>query len=155
MATLDALVPIPVPGTWHCALVHPEMTLETRHAREVLRGTYALHEFVAQSSNLALVLAGCFRGDAALVRRGLEDVLVEPRRSALIPALQAVRSSALDRGALGSSISGAGPSVFAWFESRREAEEGGLAMQNAFAEAGVRSESFVSPVAGPAAGIET
>jgi len=153
LATPDAIVSIPVPAAWHCVLVHPEMTLETRHAREVLSGPYALHEFVAQSAHLALVLAGCFRGDAQLVRRGLHDVLIEPRRSALIPALQEVRRSALDRGALGSSISGAGPSVFAWFESRRQAEESGPAMQAAFGDAGLRSEWFVSPVSGPAAAV--
>ncbi len=151
LATADSIVSIPVPDEWHCVLIHPEMTLQTRYAREVLQGPYALHEFVAQSSNLALVLAGCFGGNAELVRKGLQDVLVEPRRSSLIPALQEVRRSALNRGAMGSSISGAGPSVFAWFESRQQAEEGGPAMQAAFAEAGLSSECFLSPVNGPAA----
>ncbi|MEO6260315.1 MAG: homoserine kinase [Thermoanaerobaculia bacterium] len=151
LATADSIVSIPVPDEWHCVLIHPEMTLETRHAREVLQGPYALHEFVAQSSHLALVLAGCFRGNPELVRKGLQDVLVEPRRSSLIPGLQAVRRSALDRGAMGSSISGAGPSVFAWFESRAQAEASGPAMQAAFAQAGLPSECFLSPVNGPAA----
>lgn len=151
LATADSMVPIPVPDQWHCVLIHPEMALETRRAREALSGPYALSEFVAQSANLVLVLAGCFRSDAGLVRKGLRDVLVEPRRASLIPGLRDVCEAALDCGAMGSSISGAGPSIFAWFETRREAEASGPAMQQAFARAGLASEWFVSPVNGPAA----
>jgi homoserine kinase len=111
-----------------------------------------LKEFVAQSANLALVLAGCFRGDAQLVRAGLCDVLVEPRRAALIPGFARVKQAALDAGALGASISGAGPSVFAWFDSREGAERAAPAMRNGFASVdGIDSDAFVSPVAGPAA----
>ncbi|HZP66980.1 MAG TPA: homoserine kinase [Rudaea sp.] len=151
LATADRIVPIEVPRMWHCVLVHPDATLETRRAREALKGAYALGEFVAQSANLALFLAGCLRGDAALVRAGLADVLVEPRRAGLIGGFSAVKHAALDGGALGASISGAGPSVFAWFETRDAALAAAPAMQGGFAAAGVASEAFVSPVAGPAA----
>ncbi|KFN44574.1 homoserine kinase [Arenimonas oryziterrae] len=151
LATKDALVRIPVPAHWHCVLVHPDAVLETRRAREALKGHYALGDFVAQSANLALVLAGCFQGDVALVRRGLSDVLVEPRRAPLITGFAEVKTAALDCNALGASISGAGPSVFAWFESRADAEAAATAMRAAFATAGFASESFVSPIAGPAA----
>lgn len=151
LATADRLVPIPVPPAWHCALVHPHAVLETRRAREALRGEYALGEFVAQSANLALVLAGCHRGDAALVRAGLRDVLVEPRRAPLIAGFDAVQRAALDHDALGASISGAGPSVFAWFERRAQAEAAAVAMRAAFASAGFGSEAYVSPIASPAA----
>lgn len=151
LATSDRLLRVPVPANWHCVLVHPQTVLETRRARGVLHGHYALHEFVDQSANLALVLAGCFRDDAELVRAGLRDVLVEPRRAPLIGGFAAVQRAALDAGALGASISGAGPSVFAWFESRSAAEAATAAMQSAFAAAGFASESFVSPIAGPAA----
>jgi len=151
LSTADRIVPIPVPTAWHCVLVHPDATLETRRAREALKGAYALKEFVAQSANLALVLAGCFRGDAELVRAGLADVLVEPRRAALIPGFPRVKHAALDAGALGASISGAGPSVFAWFETREHADRAAPAMRAAFAAEGIDSDAFVSPVAGPAA----
>jgi homoserine kinase len=127
--------------------------LETRRAREALRGNYALQEFVAQSEQLALVLAGCFRGDASLVRAGLRDLLVEPRRAPLIAGFHAVQRAALAAGAMGSSISGAGPSVFAWFESKGEAQAAGTAMQAAFSAAGFDSQAYVSPVAGPAAAL--
>ena len=151
LTTADRLVPIPVPPHWTCVLVHPDAVLETRRAREALRGHYELREFVTQSAHLALVLAGCFRGDAALVRAGLADVLVEPRRAPLIAGFGAVKQAALDHGALGASISGAGPSVFAWFESAAAAAPAAAAMQQAFRAAGVASEAFVSPVAGPRA----
>jgi homoserine kinase len=151
LATNDRLVRIPVPAAWHCALVHPHAVLETRAARAALAGHYALPDFVAQSSNLSLVLAGCFQADADLVRAGLSDVLVEPRRAPLIAGFAAVKQAALEHRAMGASISGAGPSVFAWFETDAEATTAAQAMQSAFAEAGVGSDAFVSPVAGPAA----
>ncbi len=127
-----APVRVPVPKGVHLAVVHPHFVLETRRARAALKGRYELSEFVHQSEGLALFLAGCFTSDLALVRRGLRDVLVEPRRARLIPGFARVKEAALDAGALGSSISGAGPSVFAWFESKEAAKRGGAAMAEAF-----------------------
>ena len=153
LASGDRLVRIPVPAAWHCVLVHPEAVLETRRAREALQGNYSLHEFVAQSANLALVLAGCFNSDAGLVRAGLQDVLVEPRRAPLITGFAEVKAAAIDAGAMGASISGAGPSVFAWFETQAGANGAAGRMQAAFARAGFDSQAYVSAVAGPAAGL--
>ncbi|HEY8585224.1 MAG TPA: homoserine kinase [Rhodanobacter sp.] len=153
LATAERLLRIEVPAAWHCALVHPHVVLETRRARAALAGHYALGEFVAQSANLALVLAGCYRADAALVREGLEDVLVEPRRAPLIPNFARVKQAALDHQALGASISGAGPSVFGWFDNRADAEAASVAMQAAFAEAGLDSDAWLSPINGPAASL--
>ena len=151
LATHERLLRVPVPAAWHCALVHPHVVLETRTARAALAGHYELGEFVAQSSNLALVLAGCYQGDASLVREGLKDVLVEPRRAPLIPHFAQVKQAALDHHAMGASISGAGPSVFGWYENRADAEVASVAMQAAFAEAGLDSDAWVSPINGPAA----
>ncbi|GAB2538159.1 homoserine kinase [Rhodanobacter koreensis] len=151
LATHERLLRIPVPADWHCALVHPHYVLETRKARAALAGHYELGEFVSQSTNLALVLAGCYRGDAALVREGLKDVLVEPRRAPLIPNFARVKQAALDHRALGASISGAGPSVFGWYVNRADAAAAAGAMQAAFAEAGLDSDAWVSPIDGPAA----
>lgn len=151
LATHERLLRIPVPHEWHCALVHPHCVLETRKARAALAGDYALGEFVAQSGHLALLLAGCYRGDAALVREGLRDVLVEPRRAPLVPGFMRVKQAALDHRALGASISGGGPSVFGWYERRGDAEAAAVAMRAAFAEAGLDSDTFVAPVDGPAA----
>jgi homoserine kinase len=153
LATHERLLRLAVPAAWHCALVHPHVVLETRKARAALAGHYALDEFVAQSANLGLVLAGCQRGDAALVREGLKDVLVEPRRAPLIPHFAQVKQAALDHHALGASISGAGPSVFGWYDNRSDAEAASVAMQAAFAEAGLDSDAWVSPINGPAAAL--
>lgn len=153
LATRERLLRIPVPRPWHCALVHPHCVLETRKARAALAGDYALGEFVAQSGNLALVLAGCWRGDAALVRAGLRDVLVEPRRASLIPGFARVKQAALDHHALGASISGGGPSVFGWYEHPADAHAAAAAMQGVFAEVDLESDAFVAPVDGPAAAL--
>lgn len=147
-------VSIPVPPALHCAVVHPNFVLETRRAREALRGHYALQEFVQQSEHLALVLLGCCSNDLALIRRGLSDVLIEPRRAALVPGFAAVKKAALASGALGASISGAGPAVFAWAEGRDGAERAGAAMAAAFKAENQVSDIFISKVAGPAARVE-
>ena len=151
LSTAERLVPIPVPDAWHSLLVHPDVVLETRRARAALQGSYALGEFVEQSANLALVLSGCFTADAALVRAGLRDVLVEPRRAGLIAGFPAARDAALAAGAMGASISGAGPSVFAWFEHRAQALAAQAAVQQAFADAGFDSQAWVSPLNAPGA----
>ena len=149
LATSDRLVPIPVPAGLECVLVHPHAVLETRAARAALEGHYALATFVEQSANLAQLLAGCFRNDIGLIRSALNDVLVEPRRSALIPGFDAVKQAALDSGAIGASISGAGPSVFAWCENTSIARAASAAMRDAFGKAGFDSDAWISPVAGP------
>lgn len=151
LATSDRLVQIPTPARLHCALVHPHAVLETRDARAALAGTYALAAFVAQSANLALLLAGCHNDDDDLIRSGLRDVLVEPRRAPLIKGFAEVKQAALDAGALGASISGAGPSVFCWCSDEASAHVAAAAMRAAFAGADLDSESWVSPVRGPSA----
>ncbi len=153
LATADRMTRINVPASWHCVVVHPHTVLETREARAALAGHYALREFVAQSAQLAQVLLGCERGDAALVRAGLNDVLVEPRRAPLITGFAEVKKAALDAGAMGASISGAGPSVFAWCEDRDAAQRTGVSMATAFAAAGFASDVHVTPIAGPAASV--
>lgn len=147
LATAEHLVPVPVPQAWHSLLVHPDAILETRRARAALAGSYALEQFVQQSANLALVLAGCHAGDAALVRAGLADVLVEPRRAPLIVGFAAAKAAMLAGAAMGASISGAGPSIFGWFEDRTTAEAAAPAVQAAFAEAGFTSQAWVSRIA--------
>ncbi len=151
LATRDRLIPIPVPKGLMCVLVHPHLVVETRRAREALVAPYAIGDFVPQSAALAQMLVGLFTGDLRSLRAGLKDVLVEPRRAHLIPGFAAVKRAALDAGALGSSISGAGPSVFAWFENRSAAEAATRAMQGAFSDVGLGSDVVVSEVDGPKA----
>jgi homoserine kinase len=151
LSTDDRMIPLASPDWLHCVVVHPDQVLETRRARAVLTEPYPLARLVEHSTHLALFLTGLQRGDAALIRAGLRDVIVEPRRAALIPGFAAVQSAAMDHAALGASISGAGPSVFAWFESEADARRAAPTMQGAFADAGFGSRVHVSPVAGPRA----
>ncbi|AWH21302.1 homoserine kinase [Stenotrophomonas sp. ZAC14D2_NAIMI4_6] len=151
LCTADRLVPVPVPASWYSLLVHPQAVLETRRARQALQGSYALGEFVAQSANLALVLSGCHRSDPELVRAGLRDVLVEPRRAGLIAGFDAAKEAALAAGAMGAGISGAGPSVFAWFDDADRARAAAAPVRAAFAAAGLDSEAWVSPLDAPGA----
>jgi len=144
-------VHVAVPDWLHIGLVHPHCHLETRKSREVLQEPFTLAEITEQTEGLALLMAGCFREDEALLRRGLYDVLAEPRRAPLIPGFQQVKQAALDHGAIGASIGGGGPSVFGWFADRATAKRGVVAMQQAFAKESLSSDCFVAPVAGPRA----
>lgn len=151
MATSTRMIPLSVPDWLHAVVVHPDQVLETRRARAVLSDPYPLSLVVKQSAHLALFLTGLQRGDTQLLREGLVDLLVEPRRAPLIPGFAAVKAAALDHGALGASISGAGPSCFAWFVSKAEAQVAAVAMRIAFADAGFDSRAYVTPVRGPRA----
>jgi len=153
LATRDCLIRLPVPEGLTCVLVHPHFVLETRRAREALAMPYSISDFVPQSAGLARLLVGLFTRDLDSIRVGLQDVLIEPRRAHLVPGFAQVKRAALDAGALGASISGGGPSVFAWFHDRRTAEASTAPMQAAFSGAGCESDVFVSPVEGPRARI--
>ena len=146
LATATRALRIEVPAWLHAVVVHPDQVLETRRSRAVLADPYPLADVVAQTAHLAQFLLGLQRGDRGLIRDGLHDVLVEPRRAPLIPGFAQVKAAALARGALGASISGGGPSVFAWFDSRTAAEAAAPAMRGAFVDAGIRAQAYVTPV---------
>jgi homoserine kinase len=151
LATTTRMIPLAVPAWLHAVVVHPDQVLETRRARAVLADPYPLSVVVEHGAHLALLLTGLQRGDAGLIREGLQDVLVEPRRAPLIPGFAQVKSAALDHAALGASISGGGPSMFAWFASKAEADVAAPAMRSAFVDAGFDARTYVSPVNGPRA----
>ncbi|MEI2456661.1 homoserine kinase [Lysobacter firmicutimachus] len=151
MATSTKMIALSVPSFLHAVVVHPDQVLETRRARAVLAEPYPLAQVVRQSAHLALFLTGLQRGDVELLREGLVDLLVEPRRAPLIPGFAQVKAAALAQDALGASISGAGPSCFAWFASEAQAQAAAAAMRAAFAAAGFDSRAYVGPVAGPRA----
>jgi homoserine kinase len=134
---------IPVPSTVRCVLVHPHMMLSTREARQILNRSIDLSDVIWQSANLAGFLTGCFTGDLQLIGESLEDVIIEPQRQVLIPGFKAVKEGAKANGALGCSISGAGPTVFAWCE-QQHAERIRDAMVAAFAAHGLTSDAWIS-----------
>jgi homoserine kinase len=136
---------LPVPAGIVSLLFHPPVTTETRAARRILKAEVPMRTAVEHSRRLAAFVAGCATGDAELIRAGLEDILVEPQRAHLLPALAPVKAVALGAGALGCSVSGSGPSVFAW-ALERDADAVAAAMDGAFRAAGLAANAYRAPV---------
>lgn len=132
---------LPVPEGVVCVLLHPDVKVETRAARALLKSEVPMAVAVEHSRRMAAFVAGCATGDLDLVRLGLEDVLVEPQREHLLPLLPEVRLAAVTAGALGCCFSGSGPSVFAWaVEDRAKAVE--AAMVGTFRAAGLAATAY-------------
>jgi homoserine kinase len=136
---------IPVPPTVRSVLVRPHRILETRGARAILGRTVTLSDVVWQQANLAGFVAGCFTSDLELIAASLQDVLIEPQRKSLIPGFEAVQDAARSHGALGCSISGAGPAMFAWVEEDK-AEAVRAAMVAAFGGLGIDSDGWITRI---------
>ncbi|CAA9300887.1 MAG: Homoserine kinase [uncultured Gemmatimonadetes bacterium] len=148
------VVRLPVPPSLRCAVALPRMRLDTRTSRGVLPSSFPLPTVIEQTANLAGVVAGCCTGDLALVARSMNDVLVEPHRAALIPGFADVQGAARAAGALGCSISGGGPAIFAWCDGDEAAEATRGVMVAAFARHGIPAQGWVSRVDGPGARVE-
>jgi len=142
------MVALPVPAALHLAVVHPHCVVSTAAARALLAGRqFPLDAAVANAANLAAFVAALYRGDIALLGRSIEDHLVEPIRAPLVPGFVAVKAAALAGGALACSISGSGPTMFAFTDSRASARSAAGAMRQAFADAaGLDSDVFVGQV---------
>lgn len=145
---------LPVPTGVKAVIAHPHMFLSTRQARAILKREVAMSDFVWQTANLAGFISGCYTNDLDLIREGLNDVVIEPQRRQLIPGFSAVRNAALVSGALGCSISGAGPTMFAWVLGD-QAEAVRAAMVAEFARNGVETDHWIVPVQSSGARIVT
>lgn len=142
------VVSIPTPPALAVAVARPHVEIETARARDMLADAIPLRDGIRQWANTAGLVAGLYSADWDLVGRCLQDGVAEPARAALVPGLGAVKSSALDAGALGAGLSGSGPAVFALCRGRPIAENAGRAMVAAFRrEAGVDADMVVSGVA--------
>jgi len=137
---------LPVPRGLACAVVHPHTEVKTEDARRILKKEIRLADAIRQWGNLAALVASLYESDLALLGRSLQDVVAEPVRSLLIPGFPAVKRAALAAGALGCSISGSGPSVFALCTDTAVAERAGAAMVEAFRTTGLASDLFLSAV---------
>jgi homoserine kinase len=107
------IVRLPVPDGLVAVVVHPDLEIETSRARALLGDSVRLADAIQQSANLGALVDALHRKDFALLARSLEDRIAEPRRAALVPGFAVVKQAALDAGALGCSLSGSGPSLFA------------------------------------------
>lgn len=137
---------IPVPSGIYAAVIYPHIKILTKDARSVLSAETTLKQTIQQTGNLGGLILGLVRSDLDLISRSLQDVIVEPQRAKLIPGFYDVQAKALEAGAMGCSISGAGPSIFALCANSLKAEEVGQAMEKVFTDMGIKNELFISPI---------
>lgn len=140
------VIDVPVPETIRCVLVRPEQVLETREARSKVPPALPVADVTRQTAHLGAFVAGCYRNDLALIGRSLRDLIVEPHRAPMVPGFHDVQQAALDAGALGCSLSGAGPTLFAWADGDARARAIQSAMQTAFSTHNTSSDAWISPV---------
>ena len=144
-ATLD-VHRLHAPRGLYVALIHPHLELETKSMRGVLKPDVSLQKHIQQSANLASFIVGLFNSDIELLGRSLNDVIIEPQRASFIPGFYEAKEAALKAGALGSSISGAGPAVFALCPNSLIAENAAAGMQAAFAGKGLETTLYLSGI---------
>ena len=143
---------ISIPPGMVCVLVHPDVRVETKHARNILRPDIPLRAYVEQSSLLAGFVLGCMTNNFSLISASLRDQIVEPQREHLIPRFKEIKTAATAvPGCLGFSISGSGPSVFALARSRAAGEKIAKAIKKQFNLAGVDSTTYISRLPAPGA----
>lgn len=141
------VIRLPVPDGLACAVLHPHLEVETGAARALLGDRIALGAAIRQWANVGGLVAGLFLNDLPLVARSLEDHVAEPLRAPLVPGFGEVKQAAAQNGALGCSLSGSGPSIFALCASLERAELVGQAMQRAYhGAAGADSDVWISAV---------
>ena len=136
---------IPVPEGIRAVLVHPHLFLSTKQARGILKREVTMSDFIWQTANLAGFISGCYTNDLDMIRASFEDVVIEKQRSQLIPGFDAVRNGAIAAGALGCTISGAGPTMFAW-ALEADAEKVRAAMVSAFGAANMKVDHWIVPI---------
>jgi homoserine kinase len=142
------IVRLPVPGGLTAVVVHPDLEVETSRARALLGTTVPIADAVRQSANLGALVDALHRADFALLSRALEDAIAEPRRASLVPGLAAIKDAAVRAGALGCSLSGSGPSLFALCADRASAERVAAAMTDEVQRhIGGRPQTYVSSIA--------
>jgi homoserine kinase len=140
------VIKISFPGNLYCTIIHPGIEIRTEDARKILKKEILFKDAITQWGNIAGLIAGLMKPDYDLIRRSMQDVIIEPVRSILIPGFQEIKDAAIKAGALGCSISGSGPSIFALSTSKNIADTVGTAMHNVFNLLEVNSEIYVSQV---------
>ena len=140
------VIKISVPKNLYCTVIHPHIEVRTEDARKILRKEISLSDAIIQWGNIAGLVAGLMKSDYSLIGRSLEDVIVEPVRSILIPGFEKIKQSVKKTGALGFSISGSGPSLFALSNSKKIANDVGKVMLSEFDLLKIDSEVYVSKV---------
>jgi homoserine kinase len=140
------IVKIDSPSELYATVVHPQIELKTSDARSVLKQTVSLKSAITQWGNVGGLVAGLYTQDYELIGRSLHDEIIEPVRSMLIPGFDLIKQTAYENGALGSGISGSGPSIFALSKGKETAEKIAAAMSKVYDEMKLPYEIHVSKV---------
>ena len=151
---LPEVIVLPVPNGVSAALIHPDLQVNTAQARRGLAKGYSMQQWLEQQGLLAGFIAACASSNIDLIRKTLRDVIIEPQRSAAVPCFEAVKAAADKSGALGCSLSGSGPSMFALCRSG-DARNIASAMEQACRSQGIGCQSWVSPMTAPGARVES
>lgn len=138
------LVPLPVPNGLHIILVHPRMAFRTAEGRAALPREVPRAIALHQMAQVGGIVAGALLGDLGLLGRAIDDRLAEPARAPLLPGFAAAKRAAMEAGALGCSISGSGPTAFAFAADPVTADRAATAMRLAYAEAGLASDARIT-----------
>ena len=137
---------LPTPKDIYATIIHPQIEIKTSDAREILPKEFPLKDAITQWANLGGFVHALHTNDYDLLKRALQDVIIEPHRSQLIPHFAEVKAAALANGALGASISGAGPSVFALSKGIENARNVEMAMREVYAKTDIDFETHVSRI---------
>lgn len=144
-APLD-VTKIPTPAGLYCTLVHPHIELKTEDSRRVLKSSIQMRDAITQWGNIAGLVVGLMKPDYGLITRSLQDVIAEPIRSVLIPGFDEIKVTALEHGALGSGISGSGPTIFSLSTDQETAAKVGSEIRQRFVDMKLKSDVFVSRI---------
>jgi homoserine kinase len=144
------VIRLPLPPIY-CVLLHPHLHIATRDARAILSPQVLLADHVQQSASMAAFISALYQGNLSLLKISLQDRLIEPQRSHLIPAFHEMKQAALQHGALGMSLSGSGPTVFAWAITEDDAHQIANAMKQALQKENIQSDCWIDPISAKAA----
>lgn len=140
------VIRIESPNQLYAVILHPHIEVKTADARAVLQPMIPLKDAITQTGNLGGLIAGLYTSDYELIGRSLKDVIIEPLRKHLIPNFDEVKNSAMQNGALGSGISGAGPSIFALCKGQEKAEKVAFAMSENYQYTGIAFDIHISKI---------
>jgi len=140
------IIQIKSPKDLWCIVIHPQIEIKTKEARELLSPDVKLKEAIHQWGNVAGLISGLHSSDYNLIGRSLEDHIVEKQRKVLIPDFDNLKNAVMNAGALGCSISGSGPSVFALCEGEDKAKAVSSAMNEVFSKTTIPYFIYASQV---------
>jgi len=135
---------IEFPKKMHIAIVHPQVEVKTADAKKILRSDMRLDQVIKQCGNVAGIVAGMTTGNYDLISDSMNDYIAEPKRSYLIPAYTEAKNSALENGAIGCSISGSGPSIFAFTKTESDASKVCTLWKEIYKKQDIQTKTYTS-----------